>query len=87
MDWYIQHSVKRRKANWNDHILRRSCSLKHGFEEKVEGSIEVKGKRGRRHKQILVDVKETRRCWNLQGESLDHPLQRTRFGSVTVRNE
>jgi hypothetical protein len=30
--------------------------LKHGFEGKIQGGIGVKGRRGRRRKQILYDV-------------------------------
>jgi len=32
----ILHTIKRRKANWIGHILRRNCLLKHTFEGKVE---------------------------------------------------
>ena len=38
-------------------ILRCSGLLKHVVEGKVEGRIEVTGRRGRRHKQLLVDLK------------------------------
>jgi hypothetical protein len=55
----ILHTVKRRKANWIGHILRRNCLLKHVFEGKIEGRIEVTGRRGRRLKQLLNDLKET----------------------------
>jgi hypothetical protein len=51
----ILHTIKRRKANWIGHILRRNCLLKHVIEEKVE----VTGRRGRIHKQLLDDLKET----------------------------
>jgi len=44
----ILHTMKRRKANWIGHILRRHCLLKHDFEGKIEGRIEITGKRGRR---------------------------------------
>jgi hypothetical protein len=33
----IVHTIKRRKANWIGHILRRNCLLKHVIEGKVEG--------------------------------------------------
>jgi hypothetical protein len=33
--------IKRRKANWIDHILRRNCLLKQIIEGKIEGRIEV----------------------------------------------
>jgi hypothetical protein len=55
----IVHTIKRRKANWIGHILRRNCRLKHVNEEKLEGRIEVTGRRGRRSKQLLDDLKDT----------------------------
>jgi hypothetical protein len=52
-------AVKRRKANWNGHMLRGNCLLKHTVEGKIEGREEVTGRRGRRSKQILEDLNET----------------------------
>jgi hypothetical protein len=40
-------TIKRRKANWIGHILRRNCLLKHVIEGKIEGGIEMTGRRGR----------------------------------------
>jgi hypothetical protein len=57
----IVHTIKRRKANWIGHILRRNCLLKHVIEGKLEGRIELTGRRGRRRKQLLDDLKEKRR--------------------------
>jgi hypothetical protein len=37
-------TIKRRKANWIDHILRRNCLLKHVIEGKLEGRIEMTGR-------------------------------------------
>jgi hypothetical protein len=53
-------TIKRRKANWIGHILRRNCLLKHVIEGKFEGRIEMTGRRGRRRKQLLDDLKEKR---------------------------
>jgi hypothetical protein len=83
----ILHNIKRRTANWNDHILPRSYLLKHVIERKIEGGIEVTGRRGIRHKQILDDLKETRAYWELKEKTLHRTLWRTRFGSVRLRNE
>ena len=47
---------KRRKANWNAHILRRKCLLKHV----TEGKKEVTGRRGISCKQLLDYVKGKR---------------------------
>jgi hypothetical protein len=73
-------SIKRRKANWIGHILRRNCLLKHVIEGKLEGRIEITGKRGRRRKQLLDDLKERTRYWRLKEEALDRTLWSTRFG-------
>jgi phage regulator Rha-like protein len=50
------------------------------MEGKTEGIIEVAGRRGRRHKQLLNDIKEKRGYWELKEEALDRTLWRTRFG-------
>jgi hypothetical protein len=54
----ILHTIKRRKAEWIDHILRRNCLLKHITEGKIEGGIEVTGRHGRRRKHLLDELKE-----------------------------
>jgi hypothetical protein len=76
----ILHTIKRRKANWIGHILRRNCLLKRVIEGKIKGRIEMTGRRGRRRKQLLDDLKEKRRYWKLKEKVLDRTLWRTRFG-------
>jgi hypothetical protein len=76
----IVHTTKRRKANWIGHILRRNCLLKDVIEGKLEGRIEITGRRGRRRKQLLDDLKEKKRYCKLKEEALDRTLWRTRFG-------
>jgi hypothetical protein len=44
-DTFVLHIVKRRKANWVFHILRRKCLLNHGIGGKIEGRREVMGRR------------------------------------------
>jgi len=66
--------MKRRKANWIGHIVRGNCFLKHVIEGKIEGRIEVMGRRRRRRKQTLDDLKETRGKWNLRKEALDRTI-------------
>jgi hypothetical protein len=51
---HILHAVKRRKANWIGHILRRNFILKHV----TEGKIEVAGRRGRRCKQLPMTLRK-----------------------------
>jgi hypothetical protein len=40
----------------------------------------VRGRRGRRCKQLLDDLKETRRYWKMKEEVLDCTVRRTDFG-------
>ena len=44
-------------------ISFRNFILKRIIQGEVEGRIEVMGRRGRRRKQLLDDLKETRRYW------------------------
>jgi hypothetical protein len=76
----ILRTIKRRKANWIGHILRRNCLLKHIIEGKLKGRIEMTGRRRRRRKQLMDDLKEKRGYWKLKEEVLDFTLWRTCFG-------
>jgi len=58
----ILQAIKRRRVDWFDQIFSTNCSLKHVMEEKVE----VTGRRGRRCKQLLDDMKETKEDCNLK---------------------
>jgi hypothetical protein len=44
------------------------------IEGKLEGIIEMAGRRGRRCKQLLDDFKEKRRYWKMKEEALDRTL-------------
>jgi hypothetical protein len=76
----ILHTVKRRKANWIGHVLRRNCLLKHVIEGTIKGRIEVTGRQRRRRKQLLDDLKEKNGYWKLEEEGLAHIFWRIRFG-------
>jgi hypothetical protein len=52
------------------------------IEGKLEGRIEMTGRRGRRRKKLLDDLKEKRRYWKLKQEVLDSTVWRTSFGRV-----
>jgi hypothetical protein len=56
----ILHEIRKRKANWIGHILRRNCLLKEVTEGKIKGPIEVTRRRGRRRKQLLDDLGDRR---------------------------
>ena len=76
----ILHEISKRKANWIGHILRRNCLLKHVIEGKIKGRIEVTGRRGRRRRKLLDDLKERRGYSHLNEEALDRTMWRARFG-------
>jgi hypothetical protein len=61
-------------------MLRRNCLLKHVIEGKLEGRIEMMGRRGKRRQQLLDDLKKNRRYWKLKEEALDRTQWRTHFG-------
>jgi hypothetical protein len=71
----IVHTIKRRKANWIVHILRRNCLLKHVIEGKLEGRKEMTGRGGRRRKQLLYVRKEKRRLEIERGSTRSHPME------------
>jgi hypothetical protein len=56
----ILHATERTNANWIGHILHSNRLLKHVIEGKKKERTEVTEKRGRRHKQLLEDLKEKR---------------------------
>jgi hypothetical protein len=47
-------------TNWIGYILRRNCLLKHVNEGKIEERIKVTERWGKRRKQLLDDLQETR---------------------------
>ena len=76
----ILHEIRKRKANWIGHILRRNCLLQQAIEGKIKGQIEVKRRRGRRCKKLLDDLKDRRWYCQLKEEALDRTIWRNRFG-------
>ena len=77
---YIPHEIRKRKANWIGHILRRNCLLQRVTEGKIQGGIEVRGRQGRRCRKLLDDLKERRGYSHLKEEALDRTMWRARFG-------
>jgi hypothetical protein len=57
-DRNILNIIKRRKANWIGHILHRNYFITRVIEGKLEGKVEMTGRRVRRRKQLLDDLKE-----------------------------
>jgi hypothetical protein len=40
----ILHEIRKRKANWIGHILRRNCLLQRVIKGKIKGGIEMTGR-------------------------------------------
>ena len=76
----ILHEIRKRKANWIDHILRRKCLLKQVVEGKIKGQIEVTRRGGRRRKKLPDDLKDRRGYCRLKEEALDRTMWRNCFG-------
>jgi hypothetical protein len=76
----ILQEISKRKANWVGHILRRNCLLWQVTEGKIIGGIKVTGRRGRRRRKLLDDLKEGRGYLHLKEEALDRTIWRARFG-------
>jgi hypothetical protein len=76
----IPHEISKQKANWIGQILRRNCLLQQVIEGKIKGGIEVTGRRGRRRRKLLDDLKERRGYSHLKEEALDHTMWTACFG-------
>jgi hypothetical protein len=76
----ILHEIRKRKANWIGHILRRNCLLKQVIEGKIKGQMEVTRRRGRRRKKLLDDLKYWRGYSHFKEEAVDRTMWRNRFG-------
>jgi len=70
----ILHEIRKRKANCIRHILRRNCLLQRVIEGKIKGGLEVIGRRGRRCRKLLDNLKERRRYSHLKEEALDRTM-------------
>ena len=76
----ILHEIRKRKADWIGHILRRNCLLKQVIEGKIKGEMEVTRRRGRRRKKLQDDLKNRRGYSHLKEETLDCTIWKNYFG-------
>jgi hypothetical protein len=81
----ILHEISKRKANWIGHILRRDCLLQRVIEGKIKWGKEVTGRRGRRRRKLLYDLKERRGYSHLEEEALDRTVCGAGFGDRSDR--
>jgi len=54
----ILHEILKRKANWIGHILHRNCLLQEVIEGKMKGWIEMTGRRGRKRRKLLDELRK-----------------------------
>jgi hypothetical protein len=54
----ILHEIRKGKANWIGHILRRNCFLQRVIEGMIKVGIEVTGRRERRRRKPLDDLRK-----------------------------
>jgi hypothetical protein len=76
----ILHEISKRKANSIGHILCGNCLLQQVIEGKIKGWIEVTGRRGRRRRKLLNELKEKRGYSHLKEEALVYTIWRVHFG-------
>jgi hypothetical protein len=70
----ILQEIRKRKANWIGHILQINCLLQRVTKGKIQGGIEVTGRRGRRRRKLLDDLKERRGYSHSEEEALDRTM-------------
>ena len=74
----LLNNILHRKVNWIGHILRRNCLL----HDAIEGQMtEVKGVE--RRIQLLDDLRNRRRYWELKEEAEDRKGWRRQFTNRT----
>jgi len=65
----ILHEIRKRKAKWIGHTLRRNCLLNQVIEGKIKEEMEVTRRQGRRCWKLLDDLKDRRGYSHLKGGS------------------
>jgi hypothetical protein len=76
----ILHEIRKRKANWIGHILRRNCLIRQVIEGMIKGEMEVTRRRDRKRKKLLDVLREGRGYPLLKEEALNRSMWSNRFG-------
>jgi hypothetical protein len=74
----ILEAIKRRKASWINHIVRRNCLLKYVIRGEIEENIEVTRRYGRSLSSYWMALRKEK-ILKLKMEALDRTLERNRF--------
>jgi len=70
----MRQKDKKKMTDLMGHILLRNCHLKHNTEEKIDWRLEGTGRRRRRPKQVLDDLKKKRILQIVWGNSGSHAM-------------
>jgi hypothetical protein len=78
----ILHEIRKGKANWIGHFLRRNCLLQRRYKryKRDTRGIEVTERHGRGRRKLLDDLKKRRGYFHLKEEALDRTMWIVRFG-------
>jgi hypothetical protein len=76
----ILHEISKWKAKCIGHILSRNCLLQQIMGGKIKGVIKMTGRRGRKRRKLLEDLKVSREDSHLKEEALDRTMWKTCFG-------
>ena len=71
----LLNNILRRKANWIDHILTRNRLL----HDAIEGQMKEVKEVGRTRTQLLDDLRNRRRYWELKEEAENRKRWRRQF--------
>jgi hypothetical protein len=76
----IPREISKRKVNLKGHRGHRNCLLRQVIEGKIKGGIQVTGRRGRRRRKLLDNLKKGRGYSHLKEKALDRTMWRACFG-------
>jgi len=84
-DRNILQTIKSKKANCTGHVIRRDCLRKHVTEAKYRGKIEVTGREGKMHKQLLDKLKVKERILEIErGNTRSRCVENSRWKGLWI---
>ena len=70
LTYTVLHTIKRRKANFMGHILRRNCLIKYVIEGKIQEKTEATERRGKDVSSYWVTLRRLEGTGNWKGRHL-----------------
>ena len=78
----ILHEISKRKGKLIGHMGRRNCLLQWVIGGKIKSGLQGTGRRVRRRRKLLDDLKERRGYSYLKEEAVDRTRWKARFGEA-----